>query len=130
DPYTLHITLAYCESVTDEQLLTGLNGAPGKPAMELIVSGISTFDNPETGEKVVYLGVEKSEALVELQRSVYEALNVEGVVLSEYSNPENWIPHITLAYAPLESAVPEISSQIYIYTNEVCAARSEYEKVA
>jgi 2'-5' RNA ligase len=130
DYYTLHITLAYCENISTEQLHRALTGAIGKPAMELKVVGVSTFDNPESNEKAVYLVVEKSNRLAELQRSIYDALVAEGVEISQFSNPEQWTPHITLAYAPMDSAVPEFTSQIYMYVHEVCAARSEYEEVS
>lgn len=130
DPYTYHITLAYSENITDEQLLRAGNAIVGKSALDLKITAISAFENPNNQEKAVYLKVEDNEALSELQKAVYDALNVEGVVLSEFSNPEVWNPHITLAYAPMDSVVPEVTSMVYVYSSKVCIGRSDYEILA
>jgi len=129
DPYTYHITLAYSSDVTDEQLLETAKAIAGKNALELKVAGVKVFDTVDN-EKAVYLEIEKTDELAELQQAVYDSLIEQDVELSEFSDPEKWTPHVTLAYVPIDSAVPEITSQIYLMGRKVCIGRSDYETLA
>jgi 2'-5' RNA ligase len=59
---------------------------------EIEVSGIAHFD-----KKVIYLKVEKTNGLIELNKLINQFLKSHCTGLLEYFTPENWIPHITLA---------------------------------
>lgn len=125
DPYTYHCTLAYAEDVTDEQLMESSKAIVGKNALDLKVESVGRFDREE--DQVIYLKIEKTDELKTLQQAIYDSLNAQGVALSEFSNPENWTPHITLAYAPKESVVPEVSNNMIVQCNRVCIGRGDYD---
>lgn len=130
DPSTLHVTLAYAENVSDEQLLETVKAIVGHNAFDLKIVGVGSFDNPDAEQKAIYLSVEKSDELGELQKAVYDSLNRQEVGLSEFSDPDSWTPHITMAYAPVDSAVPEFTSEMLLMSNKVCVGRSDYDTLA
>jgi len=129
DPYTYHVTLAYSEDVTNDQLLEVVKVVAGMDAIDLRITGIDSFETPN-GERAVYLNVEKNEALVALQQAVYDSLNGQGVSLSPFSEPGSWVPHLTLAYAPVGTSVPASTIDVTVYSDDVCIARTDYKTLA
>ena len=59
---------------------------------EIEVSGIAHFN-----KKVIYLKVEKTNNLIELNNLINQFLKEHCKSLLEYYLPKNWIPHICLA---------------------------------
>lgn len=99
NPATYHITLVYSPlvdkmefKVVADSLGNRINDFP----MVAVASKVSSFDTPN-GKAVVLL-VDKNKALMDLQTSLYDSFKSMNVPLSEYSEPDNWQPHVTLAY--------------------------------
>ena len=67
--------------------------------LKIITSGIGIFTGPNP---VVYISVVKSPALFNLHRIIWETARPFAVVVNRHYHPDRWIPHITLAYHPLE----------------------------
>lgn len=128
DPSTWHVTLAYSDNVTTEQLLDVAKAISGMDAVRLKFSGIGTFETED--ERVVYLKVEKNDELVALQSSIYDALAAQGVEMSPNSAPESWTPHLTLARVALDKIVPEVVVHADTYASKVCLARDDYRTLA
>jgi len=63
--------------------------------------GLFTSANP-----VIYLPVVRTKALSELHEKIWTRLKPISTKASPFYAPENWMPHISLAYADL---TPEIS---------------------
>lgn len=58
-------------------------------------SGIGIF----TGESpVIYSLLVKNRALMDAHHLIWKELNGAGVGINQHYHPENWIPHVTLAY--------------------------------
>lgn len=89
------------------------------------VNKIGYFDTQ--GGKVVVGFVEKSERLVELQRALYDALVGLEVPMSDFSIPEKWTPHVTLAYVPEDVSISEQDiTSIFVIANTLEFTRSDY----
>lgn len=62
-------------------------------------SGIGLF----TGSMiVVYIAIVKSDSLIRLQERIWEQAQPFSKQINRYYHPDLWIPHITLAYDPLD----------------------------
>lgn len=59
-------------------------------------SRVDYFDTPDG--KAVILKLDDSTILRSIQKYLYEQFSMLNVPISEYSLPDNWTPHITLAY--------------------------------
>ncbi len=55
--------------------------------------GIFSGTNP-----VIFIPVIKSPQLVRFHQQVWKALSNTGLGISDYYSPQNWVPHISLAY--------------------------------
>ncbi len=71
--------------------------------VRVYLNRVGTFDTG--GGKAVVGLVASSYELKELQRAFYNTLVALDVPVSEFSQPEKWTPHITLAYIPEEIEV-------------------------
>lgn len=101
-----HITMAFSDLVGDnnmKQISSYLSLYPyGDVKVRANKFGVFTKDNYD----VLYIEVEKSEDIQEMQRIVFDAFASAGCNISQYSNPEKWNPHITLAYIPKGTGIP------------------------
>jgi 2'-5' RNA ligase len=66
---------------------------------EIIVNGFGYFEEPS---KVVFLKVQKSEALQKVHEEINEILQRDCCELFEFYKPKLWTPHITLAMDDLQ----------------------------
>ena len=135
DPKTFHITLFYAEDMTDEQLQRMIRSvSPGKPIMVELVD-IDVFYNTFDENTPLILRVRPSEMLFDLQRKIAEAAEAQGVVISEYSNPKRFVPHITLGYIgnpDYEEMIPRYGRGTLgsIEAKSITYWRDDYKKVA
>lgn len=101
-----HITMVFSDLVGDnnlKQISSYLSLYPyGDVKVRANKFGVFTKDNYD----VLYIEVEKSEDLLEMQRIAFDAFDSAGCNISQYSNPEKWNPHITLAYIPKGTGIP------------------------
>lgn len=93
--YSLHVTLIYCVSITNEQLFNAAAAVADLPLPYINFKGIGVFENDR---KVVHIVVEKTEPLMALHRTLYDALAGMGVEMSPLSSPNAYTPHITMGY--------------------------------
>lgn len=79
------------------------------PAVELVLSTVARQTKPfkvtTTGigvfsgaQPVIFIPVVKSPQLVQFHQQVWKALMNTGQGINQYYNPQNWVPHISLAY--------------------------------
>lgn len=131
EPENLHITLLYLERVKDDDLEEFFNRlAPVMPvAFTLEVSHSGTF--PEAESRPVVLHLAASPPLVRLQSELYNVAFSMGLPLSEYSKPQNFKPHISLAMSlnPPDMLIPDISAPVHIPIESFAAGRGDYERV-
>lgn len=94
-----HITLVYMPGITDEQtddVLAALENVT-MPELSVGVGSLRVFKNP--GQSAIHFRILRNEALLAFQRQLVEAITGAGVPVSSYSLPDNFIPHITMAYS-------------------------------
>ncbi|NMC52708.1 MAG: 2'-5' RNA ligase family protein [Chloroflexi bacterium] len=84
-----------------ESLLSGeveqslVAAASNNPPFEVNVVDVGIF----TGEHpIVYLGLQKDKTLMRLHQSLRQAISQKANGTSPFYEPDEWIPHITLAY--------------------------------
>jgi RNA 2',3'-cyclic 3'-phosphodiesterase len=90
-PENWHITLLFLGAVSDADAAAMWSKATAvaqrTPAFDLKISGVGAF--PDAREaRVIWLGVQKSQKILDLQTDLENALGVASV--------ENYIPHITV----------------------------------
>lgn len=130
--YQYHITLVHAELITNDQLDYAISQVlPFRP-FAVTTQGVSTFDNDTVA---IVLPIAQTPDLSGYQRDLYHmAFAQDGVVVSEHSYPEDWQPHITLAYAPAGTQLPEIdidpsSFEVDLTFDILHVTRPEYEIV-
>lgn len=128
DAYALHVTLVYSPNISDEQLLEAAKALIDKPAIRLKFSGIGTFASDE--DHAVYLKVDENSDLRDLQRGLYDSLAAQGVEMSAFSQPDAWVPHMTVCYTSPTVTVPESPLDIEVYTDEVVLGRDNWHSLA
>lgn len=99
DPNDFHITLAYAPAVTDEQLdaLRFAIEEVDVPDMALRVGSLGVFDN--LGQHAVHFKIRRNADLLTLQAELYDLCAELGIQTSSFSDPAQYKPHITMAYA-------------------------------
>lgn len=106
-PDSFHITVVYALDVpaqTAAKLREMVKAAP-VPDMQLKIGEPGVF-NSGGGEGfagpegyALHYRVTEDAGLKAYQAALYEAFKAEGVTLSEYSNPADYKPHVTMGYA-------------------------------
>jgi 2'-5' RNA ligase len=125
DPATFHVTLIYADSATGDNLAgIGLR-LEGQAGIRITSSALGVFENGE--ERALHLVVEPNAALIDLQRSLREEFEKRELPLSEYSAPDAYTPHITLAYLPAGVEPPAISVSVDTVSERVDFSRPDYE---
>ena len=128
DPANWHITLSHLNDATEgqaEAIARLLPETMGRVALR--VNGIVTFDTPDG--TCIALAVERDDDIENIQNRARIAIAAQGLRIHEHGNPEQWTPHITLGYAPAETAVPEIALSIIVQPSALTLGRSGFEVV-
>jgi 2'-5' RNA ligase len=130
---TFHITLAYAPEVTYAQLLEVSQSIHMPQPIPVDLDHIHMFEagNDSFARALVML-VKKNEYLIQLQKQVVDIFNGMGILLSPYSNPDVWTPHITIGYIPSSADVPEVLPPMYhrIIADKTVVGKGDYEKFA
>lgn len=129
-----HITLVHVPLADDldEQALNAGIGLHFKP-FSVQVNGLGIFEHESYN--VLYAKVEGGDeiAMRSLQEMLYGIMVESGAMLSNYSEPQNWKPHITLAYVDKSVELPkDLLKAEFTFTlnvTDVMASRSEYRYV-
>jgi HK97 family phage portal protein len=105
DPNGFHVTLLYANSVTPVQLAAMVSKLANPLVYPEPVTGskLSTFDNRGDGFPL-HVQVDLSETLGNYQVMLYQEATALGMELSEYSNPPEYHPHITMGYVETNPA--------------------------
>jgi 2'-5' RNA ligase len=93
-PESLHLTLRFIGEVdggTAQDIAEALDGIDAPP-FALTLAGIDTFGQGEAA-RVLWVGVEREPALLELRERVESALRFAGIA----PDAQKYIPHVTLA---------------------------------
>ena len=102
DPENFHVTLVYCFDISPQALEKVV--IDGRHPFDIRVSGIGIFNNP--GGRALYLMVDHTHHLDFLQKRIW--VEFGGHNTSDYSVPQKWQPHITMAYLPDDVDMPQI----------------------
>jgi HK97 family phage portal protein len=73
------------------------------PELTLRVGSLKSFDS--IGEHAIHFRVKENADLRDFQDTVYQLAADCGIEASSYSLPVQWIPHITMGYAPEKTTV-------------------------
>lgn len=128
DTGTLHITLAYCNDISDEQMFEAAKAVLGMAQMPISLNGVGTFKTPDG--QAVYLTVGDNPDLIAMQQAVFKALKAQGVTLSPFSNPKQYKPHVTIATAPTKAVIPPSDGvSVDTWASQVVFGRDNYQPV-
>jgi len=73
--------------------------------------GIGIFTGPKP---VIFISVVKSQALMKLHAKIWERARKAGKDISSLYGPENWMPHISLAYDDVnESNIAAVMNELF-----------------
>ncbi len=104
EPSSFHLTLVYAKEVTDLKPIRNVLPRQIQP-FDLTVAGLRTFPTPNAKQPVV-LTVVPSPELTALQSNLFTSFKTLGLTLSEFSDPAQWQPHVTLGYMPAGLPLP------------------------
>lgn len=93
----MHVTLLCVYEPEQKALDTFLSILKEFQPVPITVQGVSTFDNEDNN--VLYLNVKRTVDLVGLQDKLYQTAQALMMEVSDYSLPDSYQPHITLAYS-------------------------------
>lgn len=96
NPETFHMTLVYIPEPKNIDAIRLFNRAQCPNAPWITSSRIGFFDTQE--EYAIVLLIDKNEKIAELQKKIYDHVLGVGETIGNYSNPDVFTPHITLAY--------------------------------
>lgn len=105
DPADFHVTLFYapvCDPVKAQAFSDALRFVD-VPEMTLRIGSLKSFDS--IGEHAIHFRVRENADLRDFQDTVYQLAMECGIEPSSYSLPGQWIPHITMGYAPEKQTV-------------------------
>lgn len=92
----LHITLLYSPLVDEAPFRDTFQEQGFGEALHMRTTGFAVFGEGE--QLALVMLVEPSEELRAMQAEVYQSFAARGLPISEFSQPDAWTPHITLAY--------------------------------
>lgn len=127
-PESFHVTLLYVKDVKDDGLDSARKLLPSSlNPFEIHVGPLASFDNEF--ETVIYITVRSDTYLQQLQQKFNVAFSAYGTPMSEYSDPAQYTPHITLGYAPPGTALPEVERYAKVSPEAVYIGRDNYKMV-
>ena len=108
DMGSFHVTLVGMEGdfVWDFDIPTGVT-----PFL-LNVGNLEILETPQ-GKFAIILSVSNTDGLKELQQKLYDYAINKGMSVSEFSNPENWTPHITLGFSDVALELPDVPNMSF-----------------
>lgn len=122
---TFHITLVSSSLIDDVQVQRAIAALPREiTAIPVALGPIDVFEQPD--KTVIILRVQSSDALTALQKAVYDAVVAVGAPTDAFSKPEDWQPHVTLAYAQPGISAPVFSQTITATPHALVATRAAY----
>jgi phage portal protein BeeE/2'-5' RNA ligase len=137
-PPTFHITLCYAGIASDEAIskIVSLINIQDMQFQPVQGNGIDVFETPDG--KALHIRLLKNSVNDAMQADIYSAFMTEAYDISKYSLPENWNPHITLAYIPNEIEIDTAQlndkfqwlDSVVIDANQVVIGRDDYDPVA
>jgi 2'-5' RNA ligase len=95
--FTYQVAGAYDEPAL-ESAMRRVAGA--RPPFQARTTGLGVFTG---AEPVVYVPVVRDARLSALHEAVWDALSPAGSDVSGYYRPDQWMPHITLAWADIDA---------------------------
>jgi len=124
-PRDFHITLVYAQLMSWDQAQEIVSRFTASDVdFELEVDGLGVFEQPSYN--ALYLKVKPKEELNQLQRRIYDEVSKMNLPVSDYSLPEQWTPHITLAYLAKNVEIPKLSPQFELQASSMSFTRSNY----
>lgn len=124
DPTDFHVTVVYANSGNLAQAQESLPLNPG--AISVMVDGVGCFDTPDG--YVIHLTLRKEGALPAVQAALSMAMSANGFDVSNFSKPDAYIPHITLAYAPF-SIIPFNVTPFSLVMNKIELCDSTHKPI-
>lgn len=126
-PEHYHITLISAPLVLNEQLEAIVEGIPDVANLVVTLERLITFEKDD--HTVLALAAE-SEALRALQRTLYDLFESARVTVSEYGQPEQYTPHVTLAYLPGATELPQVKVlPIEAQVKRIDVTRTDYAMI-
>jgi 2'-5' RNA ligase len=126
-PDTFHVTLLACDDI-DDAALQDIAGSLQLPPVDITAKSVGVFHNDESS--ALHLPVENTPELSALQAKCHQLFAAKGIPVSEYSRPEHYKPHITLAYLPKGQAWPDASVEFSAPANSLTVARKDASPMA
>lgn len=122
---TYHVTLCYAQLISND-VIDQMAKLLRPFEVELHGAYLDVFETPEG--KALHIRLDDTQALSDLQAHVYNVFSMlPNGGLSEFSKPESYKPHITLAYLPndIEWEVGPVSFRALV--DCVIVGRGDYE---
>ena len=126
-PDTYHVTLAFIPGITDEQLEVLKSGleAMTLPDLKLNIGSLDSFQDFD--QYAVHFRIRKNPALTDLQRKIVDLCNDAEIELSIYSDPANYVPHITLGYAGEKPGRMTYHSKVMVAVESLQLTNEHYD---
>lgn len=129
-PAQYHMTLVSAKLVEDEQvepLIEQISDQMIEP-FSVRIGKLGMFEQEQCN--VLILEIEPSEQLQSTQKMLFDAFEALQIPVSEHSQPEQYKPHITLAYVGKDVSLPDYQvTPVDITVGAVEFTRAGYETV-
>ncbi len=125
---TFHVSICYASEVLNSALFGIMSDMQFTSSIEISSSQLGIFENGD--ERVLHIAVDNSEPLAALQAHIFEQFTAQGLDMSSYSEPDNYHPHITLAYLPEGVELPELVVDLQTRADTLVLGRDNYEPFA
>ena len=96
-PNDFHVTPLISEDATAEAAAEIVRLYETKGLLPVIVGEVAQFETPDG--YAIHLVIRRQQTLVDLQRDLVDHITAQGFSVSDYSQPDAYKPHITLAYS-------------------------------
>lgn len=125
----LHITLVHAPLVDEGPFKDIFEAVQSQfPGFDLRVVQVETFEGDGTSRPVVAL-IEPEKTLQAFQKQLWQEFHTRGIPTSEYSDPAQWKPHITLGYLPAELPFEPMVADGRCMARAMAFTRGAYETV-
>lgn len=114
DPATFHVTMLYAPAATDDQMKAFADQLAQMelPELKLNIGSLGVFEN--VGEYPVHFRIRQNADLLAAQSAMYEAAKSAGILMSSYSQPGMYQPHITMGYATSKPKAVTFKSKLSV----------------